>query len=91
MAGQELVVPTWHMCIASLIRHTSSLGLSSGICLGTVSYNGQLLAQKKTRLKRLYVALDGLASRVLYLGLISKAGPICFHRNIRLHLAKWIL
>ena len=40
MDGQELVVPRWHTRVVNLVtqhRHTSSLGLSSGNCLGTIS------------------------------------------------------
>ena len=68
MIGQELVVPRWHMRVVNLVtqhRHTSSLGLSSGNCLGTISLQWPAISPEKSEAA---VDLDGLASRVLYLG-----------------------
>ena len=79
------------MCVASLIRHTSSLELSSGIDLFGDSQLQWLAISPEKDKTEAAVALDGLASCILYLGLMSKAGLICSQRNIRLHLAKWIL
>ena len=63
MAGQELVVPRWHTCVANLVtqhRHTSSLGLSFGICLETISLQWPAISPENTEAT---VDLDGLASR----------------------------
>ena len=50
LAGQELEVPRWHMSVANLVnhyRHTSSLGLSTGICLGTISLQWPAISSEK--------------------------------------------
>ena len=50
MAGQELAVPRWHMRVVNLVtqhRHTSSLGLSSGNCLGTISLQWPAISPEK--------------------------------------------
>ena len=50
MAGQELVVPRWHTRVVNLVtqhRHTSSLGLSSGNCLGTISLQWPAISPEK--------------------------------------------
>ena len=55
MAGQELVVSRWHTHVANLVtkdRHTSSLGLSSGICSGTISLKWPAISLEKDRSRR---------------------------------------
>ena len=69
VAGLELVVPRWQHTLPtwslSTGIHFKPIGLSSGICLGTISLQWPLLSQKTEAA----VDLDGLASCVLYLGL----------------------
>ena len=50
MAGQELVVSRWHTRVVNQVtqhRYTSSLGLSSGICLGTISLQWSAISPEK--------------------------------------------
>ena len=50
MDGQELVVPRWHTRVVNLVtqhRHTSSLGLSSGNCLGTINLQWPAISPEK--------------------------------------------
>ena len=50
VAGQELVVPRWHTRVVNLVTqhwHTSSLWLSSGICLGTISLQWPAISPEK--------------------------------------------